>query len=239
MKDTPKCTCFDCICKNSPKIDNINYNTFSDIPVAELQDFSKTSNIQLFSITPNAEELIENIGRVCYQSKPSENYKSGTLIKTLIKNGHESVLEHAIATFKISGVSRALTHQLVRHRLCSFTQKSQRYVNEYQFNYIIPTSITSKDDIEDFKDDMYKIQMMYDKWKKKGLKNEDARYVLPNACATEIVISANMREWRSIFNSRCTKHAQWEIRELCLKLLEILYSKCPNIFEDLYLEYKI
>ena len=96
--------------------------------------------VELLSITPNAEELIESAGRTCYQSK-SKDGQVGRLIRALIKSGHESVLEHGYATFRISEVSRALTHQLVRHRLCSFSQQSQRYVNEKQFGYVIPPSI--------------------------------------------------------------------------------------------------
>ena len=201
-------------------------------------------NIELISITQNAEEVIEKAGRTCYQSEPKEGYVTGKLIRSLIKSEHLSVLEHASATFKISGVSRALTHQLVRHRLCSYSQQSQRYVNEKQFDYVIPPSIKDLEDklsdgdkdangVKDFENDMKIIQAMYDKWKARGLKNEDARFVLPNACCTEIVMTANMREWRAIFKVRCDKHAQWEIRCLCNLILASLYDNCPNIFEDL------
>lgn len=200
--------------------------------------------VELLSITPNVEELIENAGRTCYQSQPKEGYVIGTLIKALIRSGHESVLEHASATFKISEVSRALTNQLVRHRLCSYSQQSQRYVKEKQFDYVIPPSIQELDmklpegdrdlnGVKDFENDMKIIQRMYDKWKARGLKNEDARFVLPNACYTEIVMTANMREWRAIFNVRCDVHAQWEIRKLCKEILKQLYNKCPSVFEDL------
>jgi len=206
--------------------------------------------VELLSITPNAEELIENAGRTCYQSKPSETYIIGTLIRSLIKSGHESVLEHGYATFRISEVSRALTHQLVRHRIASYSQQSQRYVKENQFEYVIPTLILdSKEKVvsdyiegycsaeNEFKYDMAKIQKMYDKWKMFGLKNEDARFVLPNACCTEIVMSANFREFRNIFQVRCDKHAQWEIRSVAKEMLRQLYEKCPNVFEDLKIKF--
>jgi thymidylate synthase (FAD) len=200
--------------------------------------------VELLSITPNAEELIENAGRTCYQSEPKEGYIVGTLIKALIKSGHESVLEHGYATFRIGEVSRALTHQLVRHRICSYSQQSQRYVNEKQFEYVIPPAIRELEKklpdgdrdlngIKDFDNDMKIIQGMYDKWKARGLKNEDARFVLPNACFTEIVMSANFREFRNIFKVRCDKHAQWEIRNLTKEMLRQLYEKCPDIFGDL------
>lgn len=204
--------------------------------------------VELLSITPYAEELIENAGRTCYQSEPKEGYITGTLIRALIKSGHESVLEHGYATFRISDVSRSLTHQLVRHRICSYSQQSQRYVNEKQFGYVIPPSIRELENklpdgdkdlngVKDFDNDMKIIQGMYDKWKARGLKNEDARFVLPNACFTEIVMSANFREFRSIFKVRCDKHAQWEIRSLANEILRQLCEKCPNVFDDLRLQF--
>lgn len=191
--------------------------------------------IELLAITADAEKLIEEAGRTCYQSVAKENQKVGTLIKALIKSGHESVLEHASATFRIGEVSRALTHQLVRHRLCSYSQQSQRYVNEKQFGYVIPEAILNMEQclINDFKKDMSIIQDMYDKWKLRGLKNEDARFVLPNACHTEIVMTANFREWRTIFKLRCDKHAQWEIRAMACEILKELDAQCPNVFGDL------
>lgn len=192
--------------------------------------------ITLTKITTNAEKHIETCGRVCYQSVPSNNYKTGGLIKALIKSGHESVLEHAIATFNIDGISRACSHQLVRHRLASYSQKSQRYVKESQFEYVIPPEILKKESQirNQYVLHMQQIQDMYNYWKEIGIKNEDARMVLPNACTTEIVMSTNFREWRKIIELRCDSHAQWEIRLLCNKILTILYNKCPNVFEDQY-----
>lgn len=192
--------------------------------------------IELMSITPKVEELIETAARVCYQSEPKGNV--GDLITKLIKSGHFSVIEHGYATFRISEVSRALTHQLVRHRLCSFSQQSQRYVNESQFDYVVPDKVSENVLWKQyFEDDMKAIQGMYDKWKKLGLRNEDARFVLPNACHTEIVMSANLREYRQIFQIRCEKHAQWEIRSACLKMLEILSKEAPHVFQDLKEEF--
>ena len=97
--------------------------------------------VELIAITPNTESLIENAGRTCYQSEAKEGHITGTLIKALIKSGHDSVLEHASATFRMNEVSRALTHQLVRHRLCSYSQQSQRYCNEKQFEYVVPPTV--------------------------------------------------------------------------------------------------
>ncbi len=193
--------------------------------------------ITLLSITPKAEKHIETCARICYQSEPSENYKHGTLIKNLIKSGHNSVLEHAVASFKIEGISRACSHQLVRHRLLSISQKSQRYVKESQFEYIIPESITNNDQLELYKTQMTRIQHYYNFLKSIGISNEDARMILPNACTTELITTANFREWRHIIDVRCEKSAQWEIKEMSCKILEILYNECANVFEDLYNKY--
>jgi len=185
-------------------------------------------NIHLNSITPDAEAAIELAARTCYQSQ----YKGdGKLIGALIKNGHHSALEHAYATFKFSGVSRVMTHQLVRHRLCSFNQKSQRYVSEDQFDYVTPPAIKKHQALYD--SHMKTIQSMYNEWIIRGVKKEDARFVLPNACCSEIVTTCNFREWRSIFAVRCDKHAQWEIRYAMTKCLDILNDHAPNVFADL------
>ena len=193
-----------------------------------------TMKIELLEVTPNAEELIENAGRTCYQSE-GKGQVAGTLIKKLIKSGHLSVLEHAYATFRIEGCSRAMTHQLVRHRLMAISQQSQRYVNEKQFDYVIPPAIQAAgtQSFNKFNEQMKTIQKWYDEWKEAGFRNEDARFVLPNACQSEIVISANMREFRHIFEVRCDKHAQWEIRAVANEMLKLLHKEVPSIFEDL------
>jgi len=192
--------------------------------------------IDLLQITPNSEELIENAARTCYQSE-SKGQEAGALIRKLVKSGHHSVLEHAYATFRINGCSRAMTHQLVRHRLMAISQQSQRYVNEKQFDFVYPPSVLEIQKRTEFFEDMKTIQEMYNKWKEYGLKNEDARFVLPNACQSEIVISANFREFRHIFEVRCDKHAQWEIRKAATEMLKILNEKASSVFEDLAVKY--
>jgi len=201
--------------------------------------------IKLMEYTPDPEELIERAGRTCYQSQDkyiNEQGKfigdKGKLIRALIKSGHQSVLEHAYATFNINGVSRAMTHQLVRHRLCSFSQQSQRYVKEDQFEFVIPPSIAEKHK-DLFESQMQVIQAMYNEWKIRGIKNEDARFVLPNACCSEIVVSANFRQWRKVFELRCDKHAQWEIRDAMTYCLMYLNKIAPNVFYDLAEKYLV
>ena len=188
--------------------------------------------VELVAITAEPERVIEEAERTCYQSQGKGKAAGASgLLKRLLDLGHESPFEHAYATFRITGCSRAMTHQLVRHRLLAVSQRSQRYVSEKGFDYVIPPSVPA-DQAEDFKGDMETIRRMYEKWKERGLKNEDARYVLPNACATEIVISANFREFRHIFRVRCAPAAQWEIRAACLDMLRQLHRHAPRVFED-------
>ena len=189
--------------------------------------------VELIAITPDPERVIEAAARTCYQSRDRmDTDEAGSLLPKLLAAGHESPFEHASATFLISGCSRAMSHQLVRHRMMSVSQKSQRYVSEKGFAYVVPPSVP-EEHAEDFHRDMNAIQSMYRKWKDRGLRSEDARFVLPNACATELVISANFREFRHIFRLRCSRHAQWEIREACLMMLEALHQRAPGVFADI------
>lgn len=167
--------------------------------------------IELLFITPDAEKLIEVAGRTSYLS--FDKLGKGTekaFMRTLIKNGHLSVLEHVCATFRISGVSRAFTHQLVRHRLCSFTQQSQRYVDESKFNYIEPESIKKNSKAHSlFTKFMESAKRVYSELQRLGIKNEDVRFVLPNAVESQIVVTANFREWHHIIGIRGSPDAQW------------------------------
>jgi thymidylate synthase (FAD) len=151
----------------------------------------------------------------------------------LIKRGHTSVLEHAYATFRISGISRVLTHQLVRHRFCSITQQSQRYIDEKSFHYIEPSSIKSNSEAHVlFINLMERIRNVYIELKNLGIKKEDARFVLPNATESQLVLTANLREWRHIIELRGDLAAQWEIRKMVIKILKILKQNIPTVFED-------
>lgn len=193
----------------------------------------KQMEVNLIAITPDSEKVIEEAGRTCYLSFERIGADSASdFIRRLIKMGHDSPLEHAQATFRIKNCSRAMTHQLVRHRLMAVSQQSQRYVNEHDFDYVLPESI-SDEFVDDYRNDMAAIQKMYDKWRERGLKREDARFVLPNACCSEIVVSANFREWRHIIGLRTTKKAQWEIRHAAFRILEILKENAPACFSDL------
>ncbi|MFO7796360.1 MAG: FAD-dependent thymidylate synthase [Promethearchaeati archaeon] len=196
--------------------------------------------VELLAITPNAEQHIENAGRTSYQSfkkQTKESYKS--FIKMIVKRGHESVLEHAYASFRISGISRALTHQLVRHRLCSFTQKSQRYVDEKNFNYIEPEDIEKNIEAHNiYFELMEDIRKKYKQLRDFGIKKEDARYILPNSTTSELVMTANFRELRHFIKLRGEKAAQWEIRNLAIIILRILKEKVPEVFQDMEIDEK-
>ena len=136
--------------------------------------------VTLIQATPNQVETIAQIASICYDSNPK--FPMG-LVKHLYNNGHMSVMEHIYFTFKIEGISRACSHQLVRHRHCSFTQRSQRYCSEDGFGFVVPPTIDS----ECFRDDMDYIKTWYTHYQQTGIPNEDARYILPNACDTSLI----------------------------------------------------
>ena len=171
--------------------------------------------VTLIQATPNPIETISKIASICYDSDPKNPLG---LVKHLYKNGHHSVFEHIYFTFKIEGISRACSHQLVRHRHCSFTQRSQRYCSENGFEYVTPPTLhhsTFANGIEDIKE-------WYQAYQDVGYPNEDARYILPNACATELYLSCNLRELIHIANERLCTRAQWEIRELVQKMVALI-----------------
>ena len=186
-------------------------------------------NVTLIQATPNPVETIAKIASICYDSDPKNPM---ALVKHLYAGGHHSVFEHIYFTFKIEGISRACSHQLVRHRHCSFTQRSQRYCSEDGFEYVIPKSI----DEDEFADDLEVIKWAYGAYQKHGVPNEDARYILPNACATSLYLSCNLRELIHMANERLCTRAQWEIRdlvrEMCkqvdLRLQFMLVPKCKS-----------
>lgn len=189
--------------------------------------------VELVAMTADPEQVIEQAGRTCYLSFDRiEEDSCSSFIRRLIKMGHESPLEHAYATFRIKNCSRAMTHQLVRHRLMAVSQQSQRYVDEDGFAYVVPEGMPAEF-ADDFHQDMKTIQQMYRKWRQRGLRKEDARFVLPNACVSEIVVSANFREWRHIFKLRTSAKAQWEIRDACRAMLGILRHRASACFDDI------
>ncbi len=191
--------------------------------------------VDLISITPDAERLIEEAGRTCYQShKRASEASSAGFVRMLVSRGHTSVLEHAKATFRIRGISRIASHQLVRHRLCSFSQMSQRYVLQEDVDAVVPPRISASEQARKIFDDILKAsRQAYTELVKLGIAKEDARFVLPGALETEIVLTANFRELRHIIEIRGSRDAQWEVRKLATELLRIMKLHAPNVFADL------
>jgi thymidylate synthase (FAD) len=180
--------------------------------------------IKVLDITKNPAELVDVEARSCYNSIPKPEARS-KFLTGLIKSGHESPIEHAKLSVCVSDVSRAFTHQLVRHRLFSFTQQSQRYVKfgDDIDHFIVPDSILKNEEARKiYGETLVTIVDNYHKLCDLGIKKEDARMLLPNAAETMIVATANFREWRHFFEVRAEKHAQWEIRKFALSILHWL-----------------
>jgi thymidylate synthase (FAD) len=213
-------------------------------------------NVKLLAHTPNPEAVIASAARLCYSSatiddlmkKSEDDESTRKYIDMLMSLGHESPIEHVSFTFGIEGISRACSHQLVRHRIASYSQKSQRYVNETQFEYVTPEAIASDPVAKDVYDEtMQLLQSRYDfiragliqKYVKDGMDekaaekkaNEDARMVLPNACCTSIIVTMNIRSLFNFFKHRCCNRAQWEIRAVANEMFRQCMSVAPNIFK--------
>jgi len=156
------------------------------------------------------------------------------LVNLLKRLGHESVFEHACFTFRVEGISRVCSHQLVRHRLASYTQQSQRYVSLKNPKFIVPDKIYGSEFEEEYMELLEKAADLYRKMVKGKIRKEDARFILPQGIETKIVITMNARELRHFIKLRCDPSAQWEIRALAKEMLKLAYDKAPILFEDLY-----
>ena len=179
--------------------------------------------VTLVQQTDKPIETIAKIASICYDSNPKDPMK---LVQHLYKNGHHSCFEHIYFTFKIEGISRACSHQLVRHRMCSFTQRSQRYCSEDGFPAIKPKTINDSHlPYIEYTDELSNIRQTYYNLQEHGISNEDARYILPNACCTDLYLSCNLRELIHISNERLCSKAQWEIRELVKNMVKLVDPK--------------
>ncbi|MCK4483143.1 FAD-dependent thymidylate synthase, partial [Candidatus Bathyarchaeota archaeon] len=156
------------------------------------------------------------------------------IIRRVTGYGHVSVIEHASFTFSIESVSRAMTHQLVRHRIASFTQQSQRYVTyDTLEKYVTPPSVADKTEAKKiFDETLERISETYKELLKLEIPKEDARFILPNAAKTNIIVTMNARELRHFFNLRCCVRAQWEIREVATEMLKRVKKVVPTLFEN-------
>jgi thymidylate synthase (FAD) len=188
---------------------------------------------QYFNDSGSPEALIEHAGRVCYRSQSRGN--PSAFIKARLRDGHESIVEHASATFDISGISRACSHQLVRHRLASYSQESQRYVDMSDPDIVIPPTVSEKSETMAIWDDLLEsVKAAYTALRQAGVRKEDARFVLPNASATRIIVTMNFREYLHFFHLRITPEAQWEIRLMAIMMLKALVPYAPSVFSDLW-----
>lgn len=183
--------------------------------------------VTLTRVTQNPVEAIEEAACNCYNSQPA----GGKIMKSCYNSGHHAVLEFCDFTFHVEGVSRALTHQLVRHRLASYAQRSQRYCNEDGFKFVTPPSIKNRNiEVENFYYDiMQQLQVAYKELQAMGVPNEDARYVLPNACETVIEVKMNFRTLIHFMNERLCTRAQWEIRQMALLMKKAVEEQYPEL----------
>lgn len=201
-------------------------------------------NVTLIRHTLSPEELVALGARLCYsktnllglQQKVAKSDQED-FCRKVIGMGHESVLEHASFTFGVEGVSRVLLAQLTRHRLASFSVQSQRYVTLVGgFEYVIPPRIAAlgEEAVRRYRNQMEQMARWYNGWMKvlgdDGA--EDARFVLPGACHTRLMLTMNVRELRHFFSLRCCRRAQWEIRELADEMLAICKQIAPELFRD-------
>ena len=188
--------------------------------------------VTLTRITEDPILAIEEAASNCYNS---EAVGDGKIMKHCIKSGHTSVTEFCDFTFHIEGISRALSHQLVRHRLASYAQRSQRYCVENDFGYVLPHSIkNSPDALKMYENIMESLAEGYHALNSNlGIPAEDARMILPNACETQIEVKMNLRALMNFMNERLCSCAQWEIRELAMKMRNAIIEKVPELDEYL------
>lgn len=191
--------------------------------------------VELLSHTPKGDLLSAMAATLTHSQSSMEELQNDdpeklrSILRHVIDLGHESVIEHASYTFGISGVSRSLTHQLVRHRIASYSQQSQRYV-ESDREYVTPPSVAASDGETRYREAMQAIWDTYEELQEM-VPTEDARYVLPNAACTKIIVTMNARSLHNFFALRCCLHAQWEIRALAWKMLQLVRDATPVIFD--------
>lgn len=197
--------------------------------------------VELLCHTDEPERTVALAARLCYSavgvdelSKRIETDEVKRFLKRLREMGHLSPFEHASFTFGIEGISRVTSHQLVRHRIASYSQQSQRYVRKTkQFDFVVPPSIRRQKDVrERYERLMTQLHAAYRELLDAGIAAEDARYVLPGAAETKIVVTMNARELRHFFRQRCCTRAQWEIREMAELMLERVRDVAPDLFAD-------
>lgn len=219
------------------------------------------AKVTLITHTQNPETVISAAAKLCYSPATIDDVmegltpeKAADFVDMLSELGHESPIEHVTFTFGIEGVSRALLAQITRHRMASFSVKSQRYVKEDMFGYVLPPAVAeNKEAAELFDEAMRSAQDYYNRisellyndiasksdMDKKGAKTaaqkkaiEDARFVLPNACETQMIVTMNARSLMNFFRLRCCNRAQWEIRDVAWQMFRLVYNVAPTLFKN-------
>lgn len=222
------------------------------------------ANVILLAHTPNPEHTVASAAKLCYSSSTITGLRenltdeaAASFVEMLSEIGHESPIEHASFTFGIEGVSRSLLAQITRHRMASFSVKSQRYVREGTFEYITPPEIAENEEAKKIYDELMQYdQECYDRLaavlKEKHIKTfiaegkdektatrlaekkaiEDARFVLPNSCSTQMVMTMNARSLHNFFRHRCCNRAQWEIQDIANQMLKLVLEVAPNLFKN-------
>lgn len=196
--------------------------------------------VSLLTYTPEPEKIVAAAAKNCYSGAGAQALMDGMdgaeaekFLRMFMSLGHESVLEHVSFTFSVDGVSRSLMAQITRHRIASFSVKSQRYVKEKSFERVVPHTIEENPEARElFEIAMRSAEDAYRGLMELGIPKEDARFVLPNACATNILFTMNARELRHFFRLRCCNRAQWEIRELARDMLALVKKAAPLLFGD-------
>lgn len=201
--------------------------------------------VELLAYTPDPEQVVALAAKLCYSPATIEDIARGVeekdvskFIAKLLSMGHLSPIEHASFTFGIEGVSRSLLAQITRHRVASFSVKSQRYVAVGEdFNYVVPPAIAALGEAAEakYEEQMREAARWYAEWREAlggsgEAANEDARFVLPNAAETKMVVTMNARELMHFFSLRCCNRAQWEIREVAWRMLELVMRVAPALF---------
>lgn len=227
---------------HEPKVERIASTSMNEVQFARLTNYMDSDPSAGFS-----EDLIEFAGRSCYQSfhKPNEATRSNKdYIANIICQGHESVLEHASVTYYIQGVSRNLTHELVRHRHFSFSQQSQRFVDESEAAFVVPPALCLTPlvgALEELADDAiaYYEHLAKELDLPRKQVREAARCVLPGMLETRIVVTGNHRTWREFLWKRLAPGADAEIRRLAQVILEDLYTLAPAVYQDVWDKYGV
>jgi thymidylate synthase (FAD) len=171
---------------------------------------------------------------MCYRSQGGGTpTATARFIRKRVAEGHESIIEHSSASFDVSGISRSCSHQLVRHRLASYSQESQRYVDMSDPQWVIPPDVAADPEaLAIWEASLAQTQEAYRQLRARGIRKEDARFLLPNAAATRLIMTANYRELLHLFRIRISPHAQWEICQVAIHMLEAVYEHAPNVFGD-------